>query len=425
MPPKKAPAKESKKTEQKKKEKIIEDKTFGLKNKKGAKTQKYIQNVQKQVIHGNKSNREIELSQVVTKKNKAEEKKKELEELSKLLKPVVTQKIEKGVDPKSVVCSYFKAGICTRGDKCKFSHDLAVERRSEKRSVYYDERDAEKDGMEDWDEEKLREVVNKKHGGRLPQTDIICKYFLDAVENNKYGWFWECPNGGPKCHYKHALPTGFVLKKDKKKEEKKDEISIEELVEIERAKLGYDLPKINLESFLAWKKRKIEEKRKAAQELEEKRRRDFKQGKQIGMSGREMFTFNPDLVADQDMEEDEATFDYVRRDSDDEDEDEEGQAAEKARREKVKLQELSLDDLARMAREVDNSGTVLNERRTFAVPTRQSPDPSSSAAGATGGGSPEPGCNGGEQIDVDEQLFDQDEDDLEELEEELKELEVH
>ena len=35
----------------------------------------------------------------------------------------------------------------------------------------------------------------------------ICKFFLSAVENNKYGWFWECPNG-PSCHYRHALPPG-------------------------------------------------------------------------------------------------------------------------------------------------------------------------------------------------------------------------
>ncbi len=41
----------------------------------------------------------------------------------------------------------------------------------------------------------------------------ICKYFLDAVENSKYGWFWQCPNGGKNCMYRHALPPGFVLKK--------------------------------------------------------------------------------------------------------------------------------------------------------------------------------------------------------------------
>lgn len=61
----------------------------------------------------------------------------------------------------------------------------------------------------------------------------VCKYFLDAIENNKYGWFWVCPGGGDNCMYRHALPPGFVLKKDKKKEEKEDEISLEELIENE------------------------------------------------------------------------------------------------------------------------------------------------------------------------------------------------
>ena len=46
MPPKDAP---NKKSQEKMKNKIIEDKTFGLKNKKGAKQQKFIQQVQKQV----------------------------------------------------------------------------------------------------------------------------------------------------------------------------------------------------------------------------------------------------------------------------------------------------------------------------------------------------------------------------------------
>lgn len=61
----------------------------------------------------------------------------------------------------------------------------------------------------------------------------VCKYFLDAIENNKYGWFWVCPGGGDNCMYRHALPPGFVLKKDKKKEEKQDEISLEDLIEKE------------------------------------------------------------------------------------------------------------------------------------------------------------------------------------------------
>uniref|UniRef100_A0A8C6B5Q3 Zinc finger CCCH-type containing 15 n=1 Tax=Monodon monoceros TaxID=40151 RepID=A0A8C6B5Q3_MONMO len=59
MPPKKqAQAGGSKKAEQKKKEKIIEDKTFGLKNKKGAKQQKFIKAVTHQVKFGQQNPRQ-------------------------------------------------------------------------------------------------------------------------------------------------------------------------------------------------------------------------------------------------------------------------------------------------------------------------------------------------------------------------------
>ncbi len=57
---------------------------------------------------------------------------------------------------------------------------------------------------------------------------------MEALENCKYGWFWECPNG-EKCIYRHALPPGYVLQRDKKKldELKEDEISLEDLIEKE------------------------------------------------------------------------------------------------------------------------------------------------------------------------------------------------
>ena len=85
----------------------------------------------------------------------------------------------------------------------------------------------------------------------------ICKHFLEAVEKSKYGWFWSCPSGVI-CIYRHALPPGFVLKKDKKKDDKKSEISLEDLIEKERAALGPKQTKVTLHSFLMWKKRKIE-----------------------------------------------------------------------------------------------------------------------------------------------------------------------
>ncbi|KAG7283518.1 hypothetical protein CRUP_012578 [Coryphaenoides rupestris] len=326
MPPKKpAPAAPNKKTQEKKKEKIIEDKTFGLKNKKGAKQQKFIKNVTQQVKSGPQGARLPEGD----KGSKKADKKKELDELNELFKPVVAaQKVSKGVDPKSVLCAFFKQGQCTKGDKCKFSHDLSLERKCEKRSLYVDERDddLEKDTMENWDETKLEEVINKKHGEaekKKAKTLIVCKHFLDAIEGNKYGWFWVCP-GGDGCMYRHALPAGFVLKKDKKNDEKEEEkISLEELIENERAALGPNVTRITLETFLAWKKRKRQDKVERAMEDMEKKRADFKAGRSLGVSGREVFEFRPELVDDDDDEADDTRYAKEEDDDDDDDDDKE------------------------------------------------------------------------------------------------------
>ena len=79
-----------------------------------------------------------------------------------------------GVDPKSLFCAFFKQGLCKKGAKCKFSHDPAVERKAAKRNIYADARDEKEETMEDWDEDQLNEVVNKKHGGeKKNQTDIV------------------------------------------------------------------------------------------------------------------------------------------------------------------------------------------------------------------------------------------------------------
>lgn len=55
---------------------------------------------------------------------------------------------------------------------------MTIERKAEKRSLYCDGRDdddKEADTMDKWDEEKLKEVVEKKHGGvaNRPTTDIV------------------------------------------------------------------------------------------------------------------------------------------------------------------------------------------------------------------------------------------------------------
>lgn len=50
-------------------------------------------------------------------------------------------KLCSGVDPKSILCEHFKVGQCAKGFKCKFSHDLNVQRKGEKIDIYSDQRD--------------------------------------------------------------------------------------------------------------------------------------------------------------------------------------------------------------------------------------------------------------------------------------------
>lgn len=406
MPPKKPAAGTSKKTEAKKKEKVIEDKTFGLKNKKGAKQQKFISQVEKQVKSGGQHNL---LANPNAKKEEKEKKLKEQRELAALFKPVPTQKVDKGVDPKSILCAFFKQGTCTKGDKCKFSHDLTIERKAEKRSIHVDMRDGEQanDTIENWTEEKLAEVVAKKHGKEktMPTTTIICKYFLDAVERSLYGWFWECPNG-EKCIYRHALPPGYVLKKDKKKlEAQKEEISLVDLIERERAALGSNQTRVTLETFLAWKKRKIQEKKQREQEEDERKRKDFKAGRQNGLSGREMFSFNPDLVEFGMDDGEEAIESYGRNEEDDAD--------------TTEYKELDLSMLSLSIKEVDNTGTVAEEDRwakmKAALPTVEENGEGAAAAEPSGASDAAP-INENLFLDedlegIDDELSDDDDDD--------------
>lgn len=79
------------------------------------------------------------------------------------------------------------------------------------------------------------------------------------------------------------LINPYPLIQDKKKE-KKEEISLEDLIERERAALGSNLTKVTLETFVAWKKRKLKEKEEKAAKEEEKKRLDFKAGRQVGVS---------------------------------------------------------------------------------------------------------------------------------------------
>lgn len=291
------------------KAKVVEDKTFGLKNKnKSSKVQKYVQNLQQTVT--NKPPKAVE-NKIKDKKKAEEDREKELAALFAVA--IKQPKVPPGVDPKSIVCEYFRHGQCTKGFKCKFSHDLNVERKGPKIDLYTDQRDKEDEegGMEDWDQETLEKVVKDKHGSEKPsnKTEIICKFFLEAVEKKQYGWFWKCPNGG-ECKYRHALPAGYVLKSQMKElleEEARNVKDMADIIEEERAKVDAKTP-ITEQVFREWRDKKIQEKVKRLAEQEDERRR-----KGI-LNGREIFLQDGFEAADDAS----AADDYSREDGDEE-----------------------------------------------------------------------------------------------------------
>ncbi|KAL0694088.1 hypothetical protein Bca4012_061268 [Brassica carinata] len=237
MPPKQQP-----KADLAKKQKQVEDKTFGLKNKNKSKNvQKYVQSLKQSVQP------KPDASKVAAKKKKEEEKARE-QELNELFKVAISQ-------PKVPV-----------------------------------------DGnMEEWDQETLEKVVESKKNeyNQNKPTDIVCKYFLDAVEKKQYGWFWACPNGGKECHYRHALPPGYILKSQMKAllEEESQKMPVEEEIENERAKLK-TATQMTPALFMEWKRKKIAERDAGLAASQAER------AKHDRMSGRELFLSNASLFVD-------------------------------------------------------------------------------------------------------------------------------
>lgn len=151
--------------------------------------------------------------------------------------------------------------------------------------------------------------------GKAPDTIITCRDFIEAVEKELYGFNWVCPNQGDNCCYRHMLPQGYVLNRDKGGQDSSDdEMTLEEKIEEERALLIQDeLTPVTLETFTKWKadraQRKLDEiDQKIAAEVA-KGRRDKAQ--MNFMSGRALFQYNPDMFDDADDEDaaDDTIFD--------------------------------------------------------------------------------------------------------------------
>ena len=95
----------------------VDDKTFGMKNKKGGSAKKQIAQLQAQA-KSNKTpeekKKEAEKEQRLKEKEAAEKAKAEAAEL---FKPLQVQKVPFGVDPKTVLCQFYKQGHCGQGQK--------------------------------------------------------------------------------------------------------------------------------------------------------------------------------------------------------------------------------------------------------------------------------------------------------------------
>mmetsp|Transcript_11321 Transcript_11321/g.30604 ORF Transcript_11321/g.30604 Transcript_11321/m.30604 type:complete len:482 (-) Transcript_11321:166-1611(-) len=299
MPPKGKPSK----AEQQQKQKKVEDKTFGLKNKNKSKA---VQNYIKQATESANAMSKDE-KQRRKEKEEREKAQREKAERDAIFKPVVSQKKPPpGADPKSVICAFFKEGKCTKGAKCKFSHDLSQERKAAKINIYADRREEKEKEDIYKDQETLEKAItdrNAKSGQRCA-SDKICKHFLDAVERRQYGWVWVCPNGGDKCQYRHALPPGFKLKSELEAERllaaDVEEERLEDQIEEQRAALKVRTP-LTFEMFVTWRERKKREMQEEADKKLAAAKDARAKGKQIAnnLTGRQLFEFDPTLFGEE------------------------------------------------------------------------------------------------------------------------------
>merc|ERR1711913_278833 len=151
--------------------------------------------------------------------------------------------------------------------------------------------------------------------------------------------------------------------------------------ETERTKLDQSkLTKITLQTFVAWKKKKLKERADTEKKENLKKKKDFKDtGATLGMSGRDMFMMDPNILSKQQVDEEEegGDFDLTREQQEDDG---------------VKVHEIKFDAYGIMDDGLDDATDVQLARE----------------AAETGGAA---------AVAVDEDLFD--DEDLDDLEDEL------
>uniref|UniRef100_A0A7S0Z840 Uncharacterized protein n=1 Tax=Ostreococcus mediterraneus TaxID=1486918 RepID=A0A7S0Z840_9CHLO len=292
-----------------------------------------------------------------------------------------------GVDPKTILCEFFKHGCCAKtADKCKYSHQLDIAAREQKRSVF---ELPDEDSIEMWDQKKLEAVIARKHGAEKNtsnETAIVCKHFLDAVEKKLYGWFWHCP-GGADCKYKHKLPPGFVFKSELRErllEEARARKTDQDILREKLIELKKNGPStaMTLDVYLEWKKERVEKRRVADEAATEERK------KKGLLTGREIIEAQlGDAVSSEDAGSSAGDDEIVRlmkerREADDE---AEAKAAEEARENLERAKQLGdLYNIEMLPDEVDDFADLDDEEEDFAPPEGWTPDAVAPDAGEDG-----------------------------------------
>lgn len=154
--------------------KEIEDKSFGMKNKKKSRE------IKKQFD-------KIQTSQAIEKKKKQQQ-----EDENKII--LIQPKAPIGTDPKTIPCVYFLNKMCTKGDKCKYGH--------EKQTVV------------------VETAISEENKSKL-----VCRFLIDAINEGQLVTNWKCPD--LRCKDIHKLSEAGNI-----------EISLEEFIELKRQTLS-------------------------------------------------------------------------------------------------------------------------------------------------------------------------------------------
>jgi hypothetical protein len=127
---------------------------------------------------------------------------------SELMPATIKQpKVPEGMDPKTVVCEYWRHNCCAKGNKCKFAHDFNVQQRR---------REQERNNKNDDSEASEQETRLLHKGGPDLYTDYRDFYNNDGSSSSSKtastagsGESSIATTSKICTHYLHAVESGF------------------------------------------------------------------------------------------------------------------------------------------------------------------------------------------------------------------------